>query len=113
MLLRERSRWGDQTSSNSVSLRQNSNLQNASYDLRCGREVLIWLGRRALKLATYRSGGQNRVALVQAGGRLLFDLASASQRAGKQNPAFRSMLDLVDGGDAALDEASNLFDRYR
>ncbi|MEH2570745.1 2-keto-4-pentenoate hydratase/2-oxohepta-3-ene-1,7-dioic acid hydratase in catechol pathway [Bradyrhizobium sp. AZCC 1708] len=75
--------------------------------------MLIWLGRCALKLATYRSAGQNRLALVQAGGRLLFDLAAASQRAGKQNPAFNSMLDLVDYGDAALDEASNLFDRYR
>jgi len=75
--------------------------------------VLIWLGRRALKLATYRCGGQNKIALVHAGGRLLFDLASASQRSGKQNPAFNSMLDLVDHGDAALDEASSLFDRYR
>ena len=65
-----------------------------------------------MKLATYRSGGQNKVALVHAGDSWLFDLASASQRAGKQNPAFSTMLDLVDHGDAALDEASNLFDRY-
>ena len=65
-----------------------------------------------MKLATYRSGGQNKVALVHAGDSWLFDLASASQRAGKQNPAFSSMLDLVDHGDAALDEASSLFDRY-
>lgn len=65
-----------------------------------------------MKLASYRSGGQNKVALVHAGDSSLFDLASASQRAGKQNPAFSSMLDLVDHGDAALDEASSLFDRY-
>jgi 2-keto-4-pentenoate hydratase/2-oxohepta-3-ene-1,7-dioic acid hydratase in catechol pathway len=65
-----------------------------------------------LKLATYRSGGKNKVALVHAADSRLFDLASASQRAGKSNPAFNSMLDLVDHGDAALDEASNLFDRY-
>jgi 2-keto-4-pentenoate hydratase/2-oxohepta-3-ene-1,7-dioic acid hydratase in catechol pathway len=50
---------------------------------------------------------------VHAGGGLLFDLASASQRAGKPNPAFNSMLDFVDHGDAALDEASSLFDHYR
>ncbi|MCK1716866.1 fumarylacetoacetate hydrolase family protein [Bradyrhizobium sp. 141] len=66
-----------------------------------------------MKLATYRSGGQNKIGLVNADGDLLFDLASASQRSGKQNPAFNSMLDLVDHGDAALDEASNLVDRYR
>jgi 2-keto-4-pentenoate hydratase/2-oxohepta-3-ene-1,7-dioic acid hydratase in catechol pathway len=65
-----------------------------------------------VKLATYRSGGQNKVALVHAADSRLFDLASASQRGGKSNPAFNSMLDLVDHGDAALDEASNLFDRY-
>lgn len=50
--------------------------------------------------------------MVHASDSWLFDLASASQRAGKQNPAFSSMLDLVDRGDAALDEASSLFDRY-
>ena len=66
-----------------------------------------------MKLGTYRSGGHNKVGLVHAGGSLLFDLALASQRAGKPNPTFNSMLDLVDHGDAALDEASNLFDRYR
>jgi 2-keto-4-pentenoate hydratase/2-oxohepta-3-ene-1,7-dioic acid hydratase in catechol pathway len=65
-----------------------------------------------VKLATYRSGGKNKVALVHAADSRLFDLASASQRAGKSNPAFNSMLDLVDHGDAALDEASNLFDRH-
>lgn len=65
-----------------------------------------------MKLATYRSGDQSGVALVHAEGRLLFDLVSASLRAGKQNPAFNSMLDLVDHGDAALDEALNLFARY-
>jgi 2-keto-4-pentenoate hydratase/2-oxohepta-3-ene-1,7-dioic acid hydratase in catechol pathway len=65
-----------------------------------------------VKLATYRSGGQTRVALVHGGDGRLFDLASASQRASKHNPTFSSMLALVDHGDAALDEASNLFDRY-
>lgn len=65
-----------------------------------------------MKLATYRSEGQERVALVHGDGKWLFDLASASQRDGKQDSAYRSMLALVDRGDAALDEASRLFDRY-
>jgi 2-keto-4-pentenoate hydratase/2-oxohepta-3-ene-1,7-dioic acid hydratase in catechol pathway len=65
-----------------------------------------------VKLATYRSGAQNRVALVHDRDSWLFDLASASQRAGKPNPAFGSMLALVDHGDGALDEALELFDRY-
>lgn len=65
-----------------------------------------------MKLATYRSGDQNKVGLVHAGDTLLFDLMFASRRAGRQNPAFNSMLDLIDHGDAALDEASNLFERY-
>lgn len=67
---------------------------------------------RRVKLATYRSEGQERVALVHGDGKWLFDLASASQRDGKQDSAYRSMLALVDRGDAALDEASRLFDRY-
>jgi 2-keto-4-pentenoate hydratase/2-oxohepta-3-ene-1,7-dioic acid hydratase in catechol pathway len=78
----------------------------------CSRknDHLAW--EAPLKLATYRSGSQNKVGLVHTADSWLFDLASASQRAGKQNPAFGSMLDLVDNGDAALDEASSLFDRY-
>jgi hypothetical protein len=52
------------------------------------------------------------VALVHGSDDLLFDLAAASERTGKQDPAFNSMLALVDRGDAALDAASKLFDRY-
>ena len=65
-----------------------------------------------MKLATYRSDGQDRVGLVHGQDKLLFDLASASQRAGKADPSFGSMLALVDRGDAALDDASALFERY-
>jgi 2-keto-4-pentenoate hydratase/2-oxohepta-3-ene-1,7-dioic acid hydratase in catechol pathway len=65
-----------------------------------------------LKLSTYHSDGRTRVALVHGGDNWLFDLAAASERAGKQNPAFSSMLALVDHADAALDAASKLFDRY-
>ncbi|MGY4256707.1 2-keto-4-pentenoate hydratase/2-oxohepta-3-ene-1,7-dioic acid hydratase in catechol pathway [Bradyrhizobium sp. USDA 4516] len=65
-----------------------------------------------MKLATHRSNGRNKVALVHAGDTRLFDLASASERAGKANPAFNSMLEFIDNGDASLDAASALFSRY-
>src|SRR5438045_2617632 len=74
------------------------------------RNIRSWEG--LLKLATYRSNGRNKVALVHAGDTRLFDLASASERAGWANPAFNSMLELIDNCDASLDAASDLFSRY-
>lgn len=65
-----------------------------------------------MKLATYRSGGQDRVGLVHGDEKWLFDLAGASLRAGGPESAFGSMLALVDRGDAALEDAAALFDRY-
>jgi len=65
-----------------------------------------------VKLATYRSEGRNKVALVHASDTRLFDLASASERAGKRDPAFRSMLDVIDNADTSLDSALELFRRY-
>lgn len=65
-----------------------------------------------MKFATYRSNGQERVALVHNGDASVFDLASAAQRAGKAGPVFGSMLALIDGGDAAIDQARGLFERY-
>jgi 2-keto-4-pentenoate hydratase/2-oxohepta-3-ene-1,7-dioic acid hydratase in catechol pathway len=65
-----------------------------------------------MKLATYRFNGRDRVALVHDRDNSLFDLASASQRAGKATSAFNSMLALIDQGQGALDEASKLFDSY-
>jgi 2-keto-4-pentenoate hydratase/2-oxohepta-3-ene-1,7-dioic acid hydratase in catechol pathway len=41
----------------------------------------------------------------------LFDLAAAADRAGKADPAFASMLALIDAGPAALEQVRNLFDR--
>ncbi|MGY4304527.1 2-keto-4-pentenoate hydratase/2-oxohepta-3-ene-1,7-dioic acid hydratase in catechol pathway [Bradyrhizobium sp. USDA 4369] len=65
-----------------------------------------------MKLATYRSGGCARVGLVHSNDKRLFDLDSASTRAGKQEFSYSSMLALVDRGEAALDDASTLFERY-
>lgn len=63
-----------------------------------------------VKLATFRSGGPEKVGLVHANDSRLFDLAAASDRAGGSNPAFISMLALIDAGPAALDQARTLFE---
>ena len=62
-----------------------------------------------MKLATFRSGGSEKIGVVHAGETRLFDLAAASDRAGRSNPAFVSMLALIDAGPAALDQARALF----
>ena len=63
-----------------------------------------------MKLATFRAGGRDKIGLVHAGDQRLFDLAAASGRAGKADPAFLSMLALIDAGPAALDQARALFE---
>jgi hypothetical protein len=65
-----------------------------------------------VKLATYRLNEKERLALVHDGDNYLFDLAAASKRAGIANPAFDSMLALIDSGEAELDQARRLFERY-
>jgi 2-keto-4-pentenoate hydratase/2-oxohepta-3-ene-1,7-dioic acid hydratase in catechol pathway len=64
-----------------------------------------------LKLATFRSLGSDRIAIVHDNDRMLFDLARASERAGSLDPAFTSMVNLIDAGDAALGRARGLFER--
>jgi 2-keto-4-pentenoate hydratase/2-oxohepta-3-ene-1,7-dioic acid hydratase in catechol pathway len=63
-----------------------------------------------MKLATFRSGVKEKVGLVHDKDSRLFDLAAASERNGKSNPAFTSMLALIDAGPAALDQARALFE---
>lgn len=65
-----------------------------------------------MKLATYRLNGRERIAIVHRDDAILFDLASASARAGDGDSTFNSMLSLIDGGDAALDRARSLLARY-
>ncbi|MGJ4948058.1 fumarylacetoacetate hydrolase family protein [Bradyrhizobium sp. HKCCYLS20291] len=65
-----------------------------------------------MKLATFRSDGRERIGVVHGADAKLFDLAAAADRAGRRNPAFVSMLSLIDAGDAALDEARGLVARY-
>jgi 2-keto-4-pentenoate hydratase/2-oxohepta-3-ene-1,7-dioic acid hydratase in catechol pathway len=64
-----------------------------------------------MKLATFRSGGREKIGLVHSNNSRLFDLATAADRDGKSNPAFSSMLSLIDTGSAALDQAQKLFDK--
>ena len=63
-----------------------------------------------MKLATFRSGGKEKVGLVHANDARLFDLATAADRAGQPSAAFSSMLQLIDAGPSALDAARALFD---
>jgi hypothetical protein len=63
-----------------------------------------------VKLATFRSGGREKIGLVHSNDSRLFDLATAADRDGKSNLAFASMLQLIDAGPSALDQARKLFD---
>jgi 2-keto-4-pentenoate hydratase/2-oxohepta-3-ene-1,7-dioic acid hydratase in catechol pathway len=65
-----------------------------------------------VKLATFKSGGQEKIGLVHGGDTLLFDLAAAASRGGSANPAFASMLALIDAGQGALEQAAKLFDQH-
>lgn len=66
-----------------------------------------------MKLATFRIDGRERIGLVHGSDRKLFDLAAAAERNGASNPAFATMLALIDAGEAGLDAARTLFDRER
>src|SRR5882724_3853558 len=65
-----------------------------------------------MKLATFKSGGQDKVAIVHSGDTRLFDLAAAAASRNGGNPAFASMLALIDAGDAALEQAAKEFDKH-
>jgi len=65
-----------------------------------------------VKLATYKSGGQEKIGIVHTDDTLLFDLAAAANRGGSANPAFASMLTLIDAGEGALEKAAKLFDQH-
>jgi 2-keto-4-pentenoate hydratase/2-oxohepta-3-ene-1,7-dioic acid hydratase in catechol pathway len=64
-----------------------------------------------VKLATFRSGDKEKIGLVHNNDELIFDLAKAADRYGKSNPAFSSMLALIDAGPSALDQAQTLLDK--
>lgn len=65
-----------------------------------------------MKLATYRSGGTDRIGLVHQADSKIFDLAAAALRAGRPSSDYASMLALIDAGPAGLDRARALFDAH-
>jgi 2-keto-4-pentenoate hydratase/2-oxohepta-3-ene-1,7-dioic acid hydratase in catechol pathway len=65
-----------------------------------------------MKLATFKSGGQEKVGIVHSRDARLFDVAAAASRQGSANPAFASMLDLIDAGPRALEQAAAIFDKH-
>jgi 2-keto-4-pentenoate hydratase/2-oxohepta-3-ene-1,7-dioic acid hydratase in catechol pathway len=65
-----------------------------------------------MKLATYRSNGRDLIGIVHSENTFVFDLAAAAEKSGASDPAFASMLALIDAGDAALDKARTLFEKH-
>jgi 2-keto-4-pentenoate hydratase/2-oxohepta-3-ene-1,7-dioic acid hydratase in catechol pathway len=65
-----------------------------------------------VKLATFKSGGQEKIGIVHTGDTLLFDLAAAANRSGSADPAFASMLALIDAGESALEQAAKMFEKH-
>jgi 2-keto-4-pentenoate hydratase/2-oxohepta-3-ene-1,7-dioic acid hydratase in catechol pathway len=65
-----------------------------------------------MKLATYQTKDGQRVGLVHSQDSRMLDLAAAVQRLGSDNSPFKSMLSLIDAGDAALDTARKAFDAH-
>ena len=64
-----------------------------------------------MKLATYRKDGVERVGIVHSGDARMLDLAAAAERFKMPNPAFGSMLALIDAGERALDAARGVFEK--
>ena len=65
-----------------------------------------------MKLTTFKSGGQEKIGIVHTGDTLLFDLAAAASRSGTANPAYASMLALIDAGENALEQAARVFEKH-
>lgn len=66
-----------------------------------------------MRLATFEeTAGQPRVGVVDHAGHFVLDLAAAAEARGKADPAFGSMLALIEAGPAALDRARELEQRY-
>ncbi|TYL97765.1 fumarylacetoacetate hydrolase family protein [Bradyrhizobium rifense] len=64
-----------------------------------------------MKLATFRSAGQDKIGVVHSNDSRIFDIAAAAARDG-QDPAFTSMLALIDAGPRALEQAAALLEKH-
>ncbi|MBW7963288.1 fumarylacetoacetate hydrolase family protein [Bradyrhizobium sp. BR 10261] len=65
-----------------------------------------------MKLATFRSAGQDRIGIVHSNDDRIFDIAAAAARDGQDLQAFASMLALIDAGPGALEQAAALFEKH-
>ncbi len=66
-----------------------------------------------MKLATFRTpAGESHIGAVHDGDARILDLTAAASRQPGLKGDFSSMLSLIDGGDAALDEARGLLNAY-
>lgn len=65
-----------------------------------------------VKLATFKSAGQDKIGIVHSNDSQIFDLAAAAGRDGQDSPAFASMLSLIDAGSRALEQAAALFEEH-
>lgn len=62
------------------------------------------------KFATYKNGKAELVGIVYDNNLRVFDLKAAAERSGVSAKPFNKMLDLIDGGEGAIDLAARLFD---
>jgi 2-keto-4-pentenoate hydratase/2-oxohepta-3-ene-1,7-dioic acid hydratase in catechol pathway len=65
-----------------------------------------------MKLATFQTADGPQVGLVHSNDSRILDLAAAVLRLGKDNSHFKSMLSMIDAGDAALEVASRAFEAH-
>lgn len=63
-----------------------------------------------MKIATFLRDGEKRVGLVHSSNTAVFDLVSAAESSNLDPSPFRSMLDLIDAGDEALESARSIFE---
>ena len=63
-----------------------------------------------MKLATFVRDGRPRVGIVHGDNDLIFDLTTSAVKERIDEPTFRSMLDLIDAGPRAIEQATRLFE---
>jgi hypothetical protein len=63
-----------------------------------------------MKIATFLRDGEKRVGLIHSSNTAVFDLVSAAESSNLDPSPFRSMLDLIDAGDEALESARSIFE---
>ena len=65
-----------------------------------------------MKLATYRSGGEQKIGIVDAEGGRVFDLAGAARHEGVSTAPFVSMMALIEADDPGMERARSLLAKH-